>query len=832
MDVVVLVRRPLTDVTDGAHIGVPLVSHLGELLGEVGDGGIRSRGDILGVHVIVEPDILDGAVDILVDVVVKQILVDTHQEDELTHRGNEAAVAFEDEGTVGGSEFLEVADLSERIEYTGDADKAADKVAEGSLGDEVDPDFFDRSAVVSDTIFLIPGILAPDGILGRSGRHDFGEGLVVAEGVSGLVTAGHLADVILAVGEDHVQQTAGSDFPSLRGGEHGSIDVERPRRVHVVVLVARVAVILAAGLADRDEVDVLPGGSICDEVLVLGLHGTDGSGPYVETLHEFLCEILEGDAGRIDILRLGYGNLQSVGHISATDDDGAGALVARVGIGGDGNDGGIGRVTGYGLDVDPALCRGCGPFLLRHEGGAGRLSFSVERNGLGLEFDVRHLHAIQVGGELDILHRVIDVLGDVVVQQVLVETGGNEPHAHGAHETAQALFDDAFVGIGAEDLIVADLAQGLDAGNLLGSGLTGEEPRGEAGDHVDANLALVDGLGVVGAFIPGILAPDIIVIHGRDGLLEGSAVPHRVLEGIAVRLPLGGAFLRHHVHDTAEGDAPGLGGGVLLAVDRHGEVRLVLGIVLVHAVGIGTAGVRNRNEVDVMPGRIVIRAVRTVRRNGADRLLPDVQDADELLGEALQRSRGGEILRGNRGREGTAVLVGGQGTEHRHGSTVGGESDGARTGTGDDRLVRDRQLVLHRGEHPLGDVHKVFGAFGDLGAVLYGNLLLVVAVALGMVGGLVVDDVNRRLVAGGEIREQLGNRILILRQGQRRGADLERGGNGGVLFPRSIGCRRGIEQFRCIHGRYNVRRDHGFRFRLLAGLEGNRRNERCQGVPK
>ena len=245
---------------------------------------------------MVELDILDGAVDILIDVVVEQILVEAHQEDEFTHRGNQTAITLEDERTVGGTEFLEVADLSERIEDSGDAHEAADEVSEGSLGDHVDPDLFDRRTVVGDAVFLIPGILAPDCILGRSCCHDLGESLVVAVGVTRLVTAGHLTDIVLTVGENHVKQTADSDFPSLRGGVLRSVDIERPGSVLVVVLVARVVVILAAGLADRDEVHVLPGGSLLDEMFVLGLHGTYGSSPYVETLHEFLREFFEGYA--------------------------------------------------------------------------------------------------------------------------------------------------------------------------------------------------------------------------------------------------------------------------------------------------------------------------------------------------------------------------------------------------------------------------------------------------------------------------------------------------------------------------------------------------------
>ena len=296
VDILVLVLLAIIGVGDIAGGLLPGLGYLRELLGEVGDGGIRGRRNFLAVHVIVELHVLDCAVDVLVDVVVEQVLVEAHEEDELAHRGDESAVALEDEGAVGGAEFLEVADHSERIEDSGDTDKTADEVSEGCLGDDIHAGFLERCTVVGDTVFLIPRVLAPLGVLGRSGRHDLGEGLVVTVGVARLVAAGHLADVALAVGQDHVKETADGDFPSLCGGVLGSVDVEGPRSVLVVVLVAFVAVIVAAGLADRDEVDVGPGGSLLDEVLALGLDGTDGSSPDVETLHELLGEVHEADA--------------------------------------------------------------------------------------------------------------------------------------------------------------------------------------------------------------------------------------------------------------------------------------------------------------------------------------------------------------------------------------------------------------------------------------------------------------------------------------------------------------------------------------------------------
>ena len=42
--------------------------------------------------------VLDGGVDVLGHIVVKEILVDAHQDHELAHRGDKSAVAFEVQG--------------------------------------------------------------------------------------------------------------------------------------------------------------------------------------------------------------------------------------------------------------------------------------------------------------------------------------------------------------------------------------------------------------------------------------------------------------------------------------------------------------------------------------------------------------------------------------------------------------------------------------------------------------------------------------------------------------------------------------------------------------
>ena len=381
--------------------------------------------------------------------------------------------------------------------------------------------------------------------------------------------------------------------------------------------------------------------------------------------------------------------------------------------------------------MDPRLgSNGC-PCLLGDELGVHGSTFHIQRHTLGLELDVGHLYAVEVCVELDVLNCIVDVLGDVVVQQVLVEAGGDEPHTHGAHEAAHALFHEAFIGIGAEELVVTDLSE---------CSLTGEEPCRAAYDQVRIELGEVDGGTVVGALVPGIHAPDVVLGDCGDGLLEGSAVAHGVLHRITILLHLGGTFLGNKVHDTAQGDTPSLCGSVGGAVNGNCEVGLVLGVVLVYAVSVCAAGVGDRYEVYVLPCAVVVGAVRAVCGNGADGVVPDVQDAYELLCEALEGCGSGEVVCGDVLGKGAALLVLGESTEEGHHETVGGEGDGLFSVTGDEGLVGNGALILCGVHKALGHVCEVFRTFGNLGAAGHGDFSLVVAVAVGMVGRLVVED--------------------------------------------------------------------------------------------
>ena len=442
--------------------------------------------------------------------------------------------------------------------------------------------------------------------------------------------------------------------------------------------------------------------------------------------------------------------------------------------------------------MDPAFACGCGPLLLCGEDCGYAAALCVYGHALGLEVDVRHLHAVEVGRELDVLDCVVDVLGDVVVEEVLVEACGDEPHTHRGNESGHAFIHESLVGIGREVLVVADLAEGE---------LAGEEPGGATGDEVRGELGLVDGRAVVGALIPGILAPDVLGDGCRDGLLEGSSVAEGVLERVAVHLHLGGSLGGDEVHDTAECDTPGLCGGVGGSVDLHGEVRLVLRVVLVYAVGICAAGVRDRNEVDVLPGAVVVGTVATVSADGSDGLVPDLEDLHELLCESLEGSGCAEVLGGDVCRKGRCLLVLGECAEQGDGHTVGGECEGVCT------LALHQGLVGH-GSGAGGSIQEtgceageVLGSLFQGGAALHCDLGLVIAVAVGVLGRFVTYDDDVVLVAGCDADKSLCQCILVLGSCKRDGAGLgdrlalhaQGRRNGGFLFPRCISGSCGVD---------------------------------------
>ena len=166
------------------------------------------------------------------------------------------------------------------------------------LDHEVHVHILDGGAVVGHELAeLIPGVLAPLVAVG-SLRHRVAHLAVVGEGV-GLVAVVHRRKEGFALGGDEVHQTPDGDFPGLARGDLGAGYGQLPRLQAVVILV--VAVILevgVVGVADRDVVYVRPGALCALGVAVaVGINVTHGCSPDVETLHELLCEVLEGGTG-------------------------------------------------------------------------------------------------------------------------------------------------------------------------------------------------------------------------------------------------------------------------------------------------------------------------------------------------------------------------------------------------------------------------------------------------------------------------------------------------------------------------------------------------------
>ena len=183
-------------------------------------------------------------------------------------------------------------------------------------------------------------------------------------------------------------------------------------------------------MSNGDEVYVGPSGVVLNEVLALGLDCTNGCGPDIQTLHELFCEFLQACLCGLYILGLFYRDCKSVGDVAALQDDFAFAGVAGVGICGDSEGDICAGVAACGLNMDPRLgSGGCPCFLGVELGGYGR-ALGVEVYFLVQQVDVGHLYAVKVCGEGCILHCIVDIILDVVVQQVLVEAGGDEPHTH------------------------------------------------------------------------------------------------------------------------------------------------------------------------------------------------------------------------------------------------------------------------------------------------------------------------------------------------------------------------------------------------------------------
>ena len=259
-------------------------------------------------------------------------------------------------------------------------------------------------------------------------------------------------------------------------------------------------------------------------------------------------------------------------------------------------------------------------------------------------------------------------------------------------------------------------------------------------------------------------------------------------EGIAGRLEQGRAFLGHEVHNTLGSNAPALCGVVFDAV--HGDVvDGELGLI-VHLAVLIAAGILDRNKVDVLPGGVVGGTVRTVGIDGTHGLLPHVEIGDELLCESLQ-GVGSALVTGIHALGELAVsLVLGEHAGDDDGGTVGRESDPVAV-AGVVGLVGDLALLGNTRNNSLGHVDQVFGLIAVLGTVGYLDGLLVVAVPLGMRGGLDFDYLDVILDTGIDVYQSIADCILVLGNAEVLVADLERLGEGFVSFPGAVGgCGR------------------------------------------
>ena len=239
-----------------------------------------------------------------------------------------------------------------------------------------------------------------------------------------------------------------------------------------------------------------------------------------------------------------------------------------------------------------------------------------------------------------------------------------------------------------------------------------------------------------------------------------------MLHGVAVLLHLGRSFLGDKVEDTAECDTPGLCGGVGGSVNLDSEVRLVLCIVLVYTVCICAAGVGDRYEVYVLPCTVVVCAVGAVSRDCTHSVLPDVQDAYELLCEALEGCGCREVVCGDVLGESAAFLVLCQDTQHGDCEAVGRVGQSIAALAGDKGLVGDGAVLLCSLQEASCKAYHIFGSLFQGGTAVHGNLILVVAVSLRVLSGLVAQDDNVVLLASGNVYDCLCQCILVLRLGE------------------------------------------------------------------
>ena len=254
------------------------------------------------VETEVEVLVLDCGIYVGIDVLVEDVLVDSHKHEEFAHRSNITYIVLacgilEVEGTGAGAEFLEIADHSERAAVSAGLDEGTDNVPGTDLQDEVDIDSLNiLAADLHEVAAFIPGVLAPLIVSGSLGNIECGESLAISKGVC-LIAVIHAIEESLSLAGAHLEQTADSDFPSLGSGILGLAYYNAPRLVKGgIILVAAELVVIAAGVADdRKEMDVLPRAFLAVAVAdTIGIDVTDSLLPNRQTLHEFLCKELEG----------------------------------------------------------------------------------------------------------------------------------------------------------------------------------------------------------------------------------------------------------------------------------------------------------------------------------------------------------------------------------------------------------------------------------------------------------------------------------------------------------------------------------------------------------
>ena len=261
--------------------------------------GLENNRKFLVVKLEVDLHVLEGIVHVLVDVVVEHVLVEAGKDEELTHRADEAFVAFEVQRGGAGAELLEVTDHAQRAVVVV-RDETADNMPGAAFHDELETDFGQLLSVVLDgtavVLGLIPGVFAPDASCGRRADRRTREGLAVA--VRNLTVAGVGVEECFTFGGTHVHETADSDFPALCSGVGGTFDFYRlVRLVLGIPLAALLDPVVLGVLGNRDEVDsfpcavvILASGTVCAEGF------SNGVLPDFEILDEFRSPSLEGGA--------------------------------------------------------------------------------------------------------------------------------------------------------------------------------------------------------------------------------------------------------------------------------------------------------------------------------------------------------------------------------------------------------------------------------------------------------------------------------------------------------------------------------------------------------